>query len=482
MEVISREYVEKELARYRTPGMGVGVIKDGEVLFAGGFGYKDLETKEPIDADTMWGIASCSKSFTATLVGMLVDDGVLDFDRPVKDYLPDFKMYDAFATAECTLRDMFCHRTGLAGYDAVWSDVTITDREELWKRLQYLRPNLPFRYKAQYNNYMVDIAAHVAEKVTGRSWDDMVEERIFKPLGMTRSSTLVKYLDESENVASSYWPGPDGPFKVPHWNSDVSAPAGGINSTINDMLKYLDFHLKRGVLPDGTRLMSEETMRDLHMQNVRYTLWPWRFKEVSPIGGYAMGWYNDNYRGEPMYWHLGEIEGFGTLQCCLPNSQMGIILYNNLQCPDILIQCSVLYTIIDKVLGFEPVDWSERMWSVKDIKGNMHGDWKLDLLGDEFVAGTTPSHDLADYVGTYAEPGHGQLEIDLAGDKLLMTWRGVTQEILHHHYDVFHIPEVKMDTLLVNAPIYFHTDVKGDICGFGFKLYDEVGPIEFVRI
>ena len=223
-------------------------------------------------------------------------------------------------------------------------------------------------------------------------------------------------------------------------------------------------------------------MRDLHMQNVRYTLWPWRFPEVSPIGGYAMGWYNDNYRGEPMYWHLGEIEGFGTLQCCLPKSQMGIILYNNLQCPDILIQCSVLYTIIDNVLGFEPVDWSERMWSVKDIKGNMHGDWKLDLLGDEFVAGTQPSHELADYVGAYAEPGHGTLEIDLAGDKLLMTWRGVTQEILHHHYDVFHIPEVKMDTLLVNAPIYFHTDVKGEICGFGFKLYDEVDPIEFKRV
>ena len=481
MEVISKEYVEKELATYKTPGMGVGVIRNGEVLFAGGFGYKDLETKERIDADTMWAIASCSKSFTGTLLGMLVDDGVLDFDRPIKDYLPDFKMYDAFATAECTLRDMMCHRTGLASYDAVWSDDTIKERSELWRRLQYLKPNLPFRYKAQYNNYMVDMAAHVAEKVTGKSWDDMVNDRIFRPLCMTRSSTLVKYLNESENVCTGYWPGEDGPFKVAHWNSDVSAPAGGINSTINDMLKYLDFHLKRGVLPDGTRLMKEETMRDLHMQNIRYTLWPWRFDEVSPIGGYAMGWYNDNYRGEPMYWHLGEIEGFGTLQCCLPKSQIGIILYNNLQCPDILIQCSVLYTIIDNLLGFEPVDWSERMWSVRDIKGNMHGDWKLDLVGDA-EAGHAPCHPLEDYVGTYGEPGHGVLDIELSEGKLYMTWRGFTQEILPLNYDVFRIPEVKMDTLLVNAPIYFHTDVNGQICGFGFKIYDEVDPIEFVRI
>ena len=481
MEVISKEYVEKELERYKTPGMGVGVIRNGEVLFAGGFGYKDLETKERIDADTMWAIASCSKSFTGTLLGMLVDDGVLDFDRPIKDYLPDFKMYDAFATAECTLRDMMCHRTGLASYDAVWSDDTIKERSELWRRLKYLKPNLPFRYKAQYNNYMVDMAAHVAEKVTGKSWDDMVTDRIFKPLGMTRSSTLVKYLNESENVCTGYWPGEDGPFKVAHWNSDVSAPAGGINSTINDMLKYLDFHLKRGVLPDGTRLMKEETMRDLHMQNIRYTLWPWRFDEVSPIGGYAMGWYNDNYRGEPMYWHLGEIEGFGTLQCCLPKSQIGIILYNNLQCPDILIQCSVLYTIIDNLLGFEPVDWSERMWSVRDIKGNMHGDWKLDLVGDA-EAGHAPCHPLEDYVGTYGEPGHGVLDIELSEGKLYMTWRGFTQELLPLNYDVFRIPEVKMDTLLVNAPIYFHTDVNGQICGFGFKIYGEVDPIEFVRI
>jgi len=127
------------------------------------------------------------------------------------------------------------------------------------------------------------------------------------------------------------------------------------------------------------------------------------------------------------------------------------------------------------------VDWSERMWSVRDIKGNMHGDWKLDLVGDA-EAGHAPCHPLEDYVGTYGEPGHGVLDIELSEGKLYMTWRGFTQEILPLNYDVFRIPEVKMDTLLVNAPIYFHTDVNGQICGFGFKLYDEVGPIEFVRI
>ena len=161
---------------------------------------------------------------------------------------------------------------------------------------------------------------------------------------------------------------------------------------------------------------------------------------------------------------------------------MGIILYNNLQCPDILIQCSVLYTIIDNVLGFEPIDWSERMWSVRHIKGNMHGDWKLDLVGGEPAIAAPACHPLADYAGLYAEPGHGAIEIEVSGDTLYMTWRGVTQEMIHHTYDVFRIPEVKMDTLLVNSPVYFRTGADGSVCGFGFKMYDEVGPIEFERI
>jgi len=482
MEVISREYVEKELKRYNTPGMGIGVIKDGEVLLNTGFGYKNLEKKTEIDGNTVWGIASCSKSFTSTLIGKLVDEGILDFDRPIKEYLPDFQMYDETATRECTLRDMMCHRTGMHSYDAVWSDPTAEDREDLWKRLRYLKPNRPFRISAQYNNLMFDMAAHVAEKVTGRTWDELIKEKIFEPLGMKNSSTSIEDLRHHPDAITPYWPGKDGPFPVEPWNVDVGAPAGGINSTINDMLKYLQFHIDNGSI-NGEQYISSEIMRDLHMQNMRYTLWPWHFEETAPIGGYAMGWYNDVYRGNPMYWHLGEIEGSGTMQVVLPRKKIGIIVYNNLHAPDILIQCSVVYTIIDNLLGLDPIDWSEKMWSVRHIKGNMHSSWEFDFLGDSQVKGTSPSHQLSAYTGEYEDPGHGRLTVCEEEGQLVCRFRGFKHELEHYHYDVFRAEKIKMDTVVVTTSIAFHTNpLDGSIDGLEFMLYDDIPAVFFRKI
>ncbi|HML36800.1 MAG TPA: serine hydrolase [Bacillota bacterium] len=479
-EVIDREYVEGELKKYKFPGMGIGVIKDGKVLFSGGFGLADIEAGVPISGDTQFAIASCSKAFTATLLGMLQDEGVLELERPVREYLPDFEMYDPVATAQCTLKDMLTHRTGLGGYDALWSD-DLT-REDLWKRLKYLKPNKPFRSAVQYSNLIYAMAGHVAEKVTGESWDKLIKEKIFMPLGMTNSNTSITEMLKSGSFASPYWQGEDGPFRVENWNVDLGGPAAAINSTINDMLKWLQFNIDRGQWA-GKQLISQAAMEEIHLAHVRYKLWKWDFDEAPPIAGYGMGWYNDVYKGHPLYFHIGEIEGYCSMQMVLPREKLGIVCFNNVHKPCILAQASVAYTIIDNVLELGESNWSERFFEQRDNYGYLLEDWNLDLVGNERVNGTELSHSIDCYEGRYYNPGHGTIDIMEKDGRLKCIYRGVQQDMEHYHYDVFRVPHIKMDTLLITAPLAFRTDPKsGAIDRFEFGLYEQVEPIVFKRI
>ena len=496
MDVISREYVEAELKRYKFPGMGIGVIKDGKVMMSEGFGYKDIEKKTKITGDTQFGIASCSKSFTATLIGMLVDRGLLGWEQPIREYLPDFRMYDPHATELCSIKDMLCHRTGLGGYDAPWFGANIESREVLWERLRYMKPSAPFRSQIQYSNIIYTIAGHIAERLTGKTYEQLLKEMIFEPLGMTRSNATMEQMLADGDHATPYWQGKDttlsgaelywksseGPYKIKSWNTDLGAPAAGINSTVNDMLKWLQFQLDDGIV-NGERLISHESMEEIHLQHVRYHLWQWRFDEVPPMGGYALGWYNDVYRGHYLYWHLGEIEGYGTMQFVLPRDNLGIVVFNNIQKPDVLIQLSVVYSIIDHVLGLSEIDWSSRMWEQRENYGHMLEDWRIDMAGDSCVKDTRISHDLDAYTGKYYEPGHGIIEIIREGDSLKCLYRGVKQDMIHMHYDVFKVPDVKQDTLLYTCPINFLTNAQdGSIDRFEFKLYTQIGPLVFERI
>lgn len=478
-DIIDRGYVERELARYRIPGMGLAAIRDGKVLFCSGYGYRDVEKRLPITGDTEWGIASCSKSFTSLLVGMLADEGLFGLDQPVQEYLPDFRMYDAAATKLCTLRDMLTHRTGLGGYDALWVD-DLT-RADLWARLRYLKPNKPFRGAVQYSNLMYIMAGHVCEKMTGQSWEELVRERIFLPLGMTRTNTSIRGLQQSGDYAQPYWQGATGPFRVENWNVELGGPAASINSTLHDMLKWVQFHIAGGVTPAGRRLIKCATLDELHTPQVPYQLWSWAFPEVQPIGSYAMGWWNDMYRGFPMYAHTGEIEGYTTVQCVLPREKLGIVLFNNLHKPCILPQLAVLYPLLDRLLGLSFIDWSTRLYAERTNYGHMLEDWRVDLMGTQAPSAAL-SHTPEAYVGTYANPGHGDIRIVREGADFFCVYRGVRQPMEHWHYDIFRVPHIKMDTLLVTAPLGFHTSLAdGSVDGFEFRLYEQVGPIFFTR-
>ena len=483
--VISKDYIEGELKRYKVPGIGIGVIKDGKVILKEGFGFKNLAKKSLVTPLTQFGIASCSKSFTSTLIGMLADDGYFGLEQPIKEYLPDFEMYDSVATAECTLKDMLTHNTGLGGHDALWVD-NIT-RADLWNRLRYLEPNKPFRSTVQYNNLIYTIAGHIAEKVTGKTWDKLIEERIFKPLEMNNSNTSITKMVLAKDFATPYWQSESGPFEIDNWNVDLGGPAASINSCVDDMLKWLQFHIDEGVTQskngkEGKRLIKKETLDEMHKTQVPYTLWPWDFDELPPTGGYGMAWFTDVYRGEAMYFHVGEIEGYTAMEVVIPKQHLGIIILNNIHKPATLIQQSITYTIIDNVLGLTPEDWSTRFYNERNNYGHMLEDWNNNLMPGKPVSGTLPSHAISEYFGKYFNPGYGDINIDIINGQLKCIYRGVEEKMEHYHYDVFKVPNIKMDTLLVTSPLSFIVNpLTGEIDRFEFQLVDGIAPITFIR-
>lgn len=479
------DFLPAEMEFWGVPGMSFGVMKDGELLAAGGYGFRDLERKLPADEKTLYGVASCSKSFNSCLTAMLADDGVLDFDRPVREYIPGFSMYDPEAAEKCTLRDMLTHRTGLAPHEAMWPDPSRT-KTDLLMALKYLKPSAPFRTETKYNNTVYSAVGGIIEYVTGESWEDLIRKRIFEPLRMDASMLSAHRMYEQPNHAQGYWNWEDGRGAVPvgPWEMDVAGGACGVVSNIEDMLKWVTLHLNEGVF-EGKRLVSEKNMREMHGCLVPKALFPWEFPEASGAGSYGMAWFIQYYRGRKFVFHTGEIEGFCTLEGFLPDGNIAIMLAMNIHKPlNIPLLITSCYTVFDRLTGDGPEDWPARLHPWRGKYRDMYYHWDVDLLKDAppARAGTVPSHPLKAYAGKYSHPGYGTYGIREEDGGLILDFKDMPVRLLHRHYDVFTAPRLKEDTTVLTAPLSFRTDpLSGEISGFDLQIEPEVEPAFFTR-
>ena len=254
------------MAAWHVPGLAIGAVRDGQVVIAKGYGLRDVETQLPVTERTLMGIGSNSKSFTVVLMGMMVDEKTIAWDVPVRTYLADFELKDEFATREMTPRDLVTHRSGLPRHDNLWYGRPFS-RAELYRRLRYLEPTFSFRSRYQYQNLMFMTAGYLVERVSGRGWDELIRERIFNPLGMIRSNTTIR---ESPNSGDFAFPDTwraDSLIRLPFRTIDAIGPAGSINSSVDEMLKYVQFRLDGG-LAGGRRLLSEDNERQMQMPQI----------------------------------------------------------------------------------------------------------------------------------------------------------------------------------------------------------------------
>jgi len=455
-------FINEMMKEWKVPGAAVGIVKDGEVVFSEGFGLRNIDENLPVTPNTLFVLASVTKAFITMSMGMLVDDGLLDWDTPVRTYLPNFILKDDFATMRITPRDMVTHRSGLPRHDYMWFGSNLTPAE-LVESLRYLEPSADLRARYQYNNLMFISGGYLIGKVSGTPWDKFVGERIFNPLGMTSSNCSINELKKSEEFARSYSRRDDeytlNPFPPP---TDIlrSGPrgSGSINSNINDMTKWMLLHLNRG-RANGKRIISIRNIDRMHTPQIVTSARPVKSDVLHQ--SYGMGWSIDSYRGHYRVHHGGGSMGFATHVTLLPHEKFGIVVLTNASTPLPDLICNYSSDIL---LGKEPIDWNKRFQLQR--RGRPRSEEKP-------VPGTKPAHQLIDYTGEYEHLAYGLLKITLENGSLKADIHGNSSNLKHWHYEVFRNED--------GTNITFHTNAKGNIDRVSIPLEPAVDDIVFIR-
>jgi len=475
---------EKILKDWKIAGFAVAVVDKNHVIYAKGFGYRDYVNKIPVTPNTLFAIGSCTKAFTASIVGILSQDKLLDIDKPVHNYVPSLAFYNNGMTDNVTLRDMMSHRTGLPRHDYSWYFFPTSSRDSLLQRIQYMEPTAGVRDKWQYNNFMFMLQGIVAEKLTGQKWEDNVRSKILTPLGMNSTDFSVIDMTKDSDAAIGYYLKNDSIIKkLSYYNIDAMGPAGSINSCVNEMSKWVITWINGGKFNGKEIIPASFAQEAISSQMITGGGLP--DKEVPDIffSNYGFGWSLASYRGHYRVEHGGNIDGFSASTCFFPTDSIGIIVLTNQNAS--VVPSIVRNSIADKILNLPNIDWSANRKKVIDRAKEAEQTLKKNSASLR-KAGTKPSHPLTDYEGLYANAGYGRLEVFSAGDSLFAKLPDKTFWLRHYHYDVFEPfekdPQEGIDTSDAGQlKFQFNMDVNGNISSASAGFEPALKPIEFSR-
>jgi CubicO group peptidase (beta-lactamase class C family) len=399
--------VRRLMARDQIPGVAVGVVERGHLVFARGFGYRDVDSHQPVTPDTLFPLGSCSKAFTATAIALLADEGRIGLDTPVHTYLPDFSLQDPVASATVTPRDLLTHRSGLPRHDFFWYEAPFS-RDELYRRLRFLEPGGPPGVRFRYNSLMFVVAARIVEKVSGQSWESFVQARILRPLNMRRTVLSPEAMEVDSDHASPHAIREGRVQRIPMLKGlNAIAPAGAVQSSVRDLARWLAFHATR-----SPELLQERTWRELHRPQAEMpdAYMPVPDQPEVQHAYYALGWIHESYRGHTLVVHNGAIDGFIVHLGFVPESGQGLILLANRERATAALT-ALAYSAYDRLLGLEPLDWEGRLEETPEP-----------LEVERRVALDFP---IEQVVGTYEHPAYGLLTIQAHGDRLVMQFRSL---------------------------------------------------------
>ena len=497
------EFVRAMMADWNVPGLSVAVIKDGQTVFAEGFGYRDVAAKLPVTQATLFPICSCTKAFTCAALAILVDEGKLDWDLPVRKYLPELRLADQVVAERITARDLVTHRSGLPRHDLFWYS-GVRSRADLLASLEHLEFSKDFRTTYQYNNLMYMVAGCLIERITGIAWEDFVRARLLDPLGMAAAVTSLAaaratadharpYVEKPEQAPEGVAWAPSSEelgepvIAVPYFEfMDGINPAGGILAGAAEMANWVALNLAKGKRGE-TRIVSEAQIEQMQLPHMA-TPAPQKYPELPPLGGYGLGWALYSYRGYRVVSHGGAIDGFSTLVALLPEANAGLVVLSNLggsPTPTL-----IAYEVFDLFLGLKAkssadvpvVDWSARFRAERLEAKDTSEKRRLTQRADR-VVGTSPSHPLASYIGDYSHPAYGRVAIRLAEDGtdasgLKITLNSLEGRLEHYHFDIFENVRITGDRVRVS----FLTGPKGTIDSLASPLEQGVSDIIFRRV
>lgn len=470
------ELVERALTDFKVPGLGLAIVRGDQVVYAEGFGHRDLERRLAMTADTLFAIGSTTKAMTSTVLAMQAEQGLVDWEEPLVRYLPSFRLADPMITARLTPRDLVTHRSGMSRHDLLWYGNDQLSRREVIERFPHLELTADLRQRFQYNNLMYMTAGYLAGQLDGGTWEESMRRRLFEPLAMRRSNFSVVESQKDPNHALPYRENDDEALvRLPFRNIDLIGPAGSVNSSVREMAQWLRFNLAGGSI-DGTPLLDPATLRDVHSPHMTIETPPFDETQISQIA-YGLGWNVETYRGLRRLRHNGGIDGFITTVMLFPDHDLGLVAFNNRGSglPMLIAQLAA-----DRILGLEPIDWTGKALAERQQQEAAGEAAEADAETAR-ITDTKPSHALADYAGFYRHPGYGDLRVELAADTLSWTYNGIVTPLEHWHYDVWNGSEEAVDPTMEGTKVQFRADLDGFIAEAVVIMDPGASPVVFSK-
>ncbi|KID58026.1 beta-lactamase [Pseudoalteromonas luteoviolacea] len=455
--------VQQAMDSFAIPGLAIGIVNNGKVVLAKGYGIRQFGKAGEVDEHTLFGIASNSKAFTATALAMLVEEGKLNWGDPVISHVPEFQLYSEQLTEQMTIRDLLSHRSGLAlgaGDLMIWPD---TDKsiKEILAGLKHIKPIAPLRTEYHYNNLMFVVAGEVVARVSGLSWQEFIEKRVFPQVGIKNSYASFSRIDKANKNFATGTIKYDGQLEefVGDYLEDFRG-AGAIASNVSDMTKWLQTQVNEGQTPIGKQLIGRDTHQYLwHPQIMRIPKEADRIAFEQDFKGYALGWAVESYFGYKRVGHMGGILGMGSQVAMIPEKGLGVVILSNQHAyPAIR---AITNEVFEQALGLEPQEWVAQSYQAYHKKRtSLYAD-----LGPKKVESKVANLPLNHYTGTLRSPWYGDVIVEEISGQLHIdfTHTKALKGILHHHDGNTFVVKWHEKLLEADAYIHFKLDDKQQI-------------------
>jgi len=358
------QFINEGITKWNPPGLAVTVVKDGNIVFKKAYGVTSLNNKQPVDTNTLFGCMSTTKAFVAAGLAMLVDDGKLNWDDKVIDYLPEFQLKDPYITREINIKDLLTHRTGIGDTDYLWTIMSIDSDSVLYK-MREVDKSYSLRSSFIYQNIFYLAAGKVIEKVTGKPWGEFMKERIYLPLGMTNTFASLDAVKTIKNKADAHFE-IDGKIEmIEQKSADAIAPAGAMWSSIDDIGKWIQFLLNDGI-KDNDTLISSRNFKELfkvHQIIPENEFYPTQQVTKPNWTTYGLGWFQHDYKGKMVQFHTGSLPGMVAIAGMIPEDNVGVYVMGNLD--HVELRHAIMYSVFDLFTeGKLSRNWSEDLYSI----------------------------------------------------------------------------------------------------------------------
>jgi CubicO group peptidase (beta-lactamase class C family) len=467
-------YIEGAMKRWEIPGLAIGVVKDDRVVYCKGFGERELAKPERVTENTFFAMASQSKAFTATALGLLVTENKLRWDDPATKYLPWFRMEDPYVTRELTVRDLLCHRCGLGTWqgDLMWYGSNLSRREVL-ERVRFLQPVSSFRSRYGYCNLTFVAAGEIIPEVAGVSWEEFLKRRLFEPMGMSRTNTDIRDAERGDDVARPHTLVKGKIVPVAYRATHNTAPAGAINSCVKDWTQWIRLQLNHGKL-DGRQIVPADVMRETRTPQ---TLMPIQLDgDKIPFSAYGLGWVLKGYEGRLTLQHGGGLDGMLSLTIIVPQEKLGVVVLTNYDEQEFHTELPL--HVIDAYLNVAHNDREEKLFATRKERERQERETEAK---EKPNGGGRPSLELSGYGGVYRHPVLGRATISSEDGRLFIEVErnpGLRGELKHWKFDTFRVEWA--DPYLRASLIPFRLDEHGKADEFRMKVRpDFVDPMEY---